>query len=150
MPFELQQLVGIWKLLFIDNTYPESHRTNLTGRIMFTADGYMNALIREPSIEPFNFNWAFASDSQVAAIARGVTAYCGMYTVHNESGQVYTQTKLDVSLSPSWMLQDQIRYATFEEKDGKTLMTLIPAVNGAKADNRLTWEKIPLQPLTML
>lgn len=133
MPFQLKQLVGIWKLLFIEQSYPTigtTRETNLTGRIMFTEDGYMNALIREPDIAPFNLNWSSAPDSQVAAIARGVTAYCGIYTVHNVTGEVYTQTKLDVALSPSWMLQDQIRYATFEEKDGRSLMTLNPAVVG--------------------
>lgn len=107
MSFQLKQLVGIWKLLFIDRTHTASgpaHRTNLTGRIMFTEDGYMNVLIIDPDIAPFSFNWAHAPDSQVAALTKIVTAYCGIYTVHNDSGCIYTWTKLDVALSPSWML----------------------------------------------
>ncbi|KAF8850048.1 hypothetical protein BDZ45DRAFT_809444 [Acephala macrosclerotiorum] len=104
------ELASAPKLLFIDRTYATSgptHKTNLTGRIMFTEDGYMNVLIKD--IAPFNFDRAHAPDSQVAALAKTVTTYCGMYTVHNDSGRIYTRTKLDVALSPFWMLQDQIR-----------------------------------------
>ncbi len=96
---------------------------------MFTADGYMNALIRDPDTGrhlPNNVEWSFATDAQIGSIARPVTSYCGLYTVRNESGEIYTHTKLDVSLDPSWMDDEQVRHATFEQKDGKSLMTLIP------------------------
>lgn len=131
----MKELIGVWKLLFINSTVSTrpansaSQKTTLSGRIMFTADGYMNALIRSPDTGrhlPNNVAWSFATDAQIGSIARPVTSYCGLYTVRNESGQLYTHTKLDVSLDPSWMDAEQVRHASFSEQDGKSIMTLIP------------------------
>lgn len=122
-------LIGVWKLLYVLNS--TSNQTSVTGRITFLSSGYMHVLIRSPSTLPplsANFDWGNASDAQIGTLTRHVTAYCGTYRVVNESGVLYTHTKLDVSLDPSWEVE-QMRKASFEEREGRVRMRLEPVLD---------------------
>ncbi|KUJ16567.1 uncharacterized protein LY89DRAFT_719259 [Mollisia scopiformis] len=149
----MKQLIGVWKLLFITQPNNEPADTNLTGRIIFNDQGYMNALIRSGAAVPLpdSVDWDTATDAQIAAITRRIVAYSGQYEVRNESGQLFTHTTLDVSLDPSWMEEVQVRHAAFSNgTDGKSVLTLIPVENGKLADQSLVWEKLDLPTLTMI
>jgi hypothetical protein len=125
--FIMLPLIGVWKLLFV--TDATSNTTDLTGRISFLQSGFMHVRIRSPDINyhlPETFDWDNATDAQIRVITRPVTAYCGQYRVVNESGQLYTHTKLDVSLDPTWMEEEQVRHATFENWGKREIMTLGP------------------------
>ncbi len=130
----LAQIVGVWKLIYINVTGDSvgyNYGPNPLGRIFFSPDGYMNAMITDPDQAkplPNGTDWSKASDAQLAAIARPMVAYSGHYHVVQEGGETFTHVDVEVSISPNLVGTEQVRYSSFEEKDGKSLLTLIPVV----------------------
>ncbi|KAE8443155.1 hypothetical protein EG329_002324 [Mollisiaceae sp. DMI_Dod_QoI] len=143
----LAQLVGVWKLVFVnvsEGSVGYDYGPNPLGRIFFSPDGYMNAMITDPDQAkplPNGTDWTTASDKQLATIARPMVAYSGPYQVVQKGGETYTHVDVEVSLNPNLIGTEQVRYSSFEEKNGKSLLSLIPVVNGTKSDNVLIWEK---------
>jgi hypothetical protein len=67
----LPQLIGAWKLVFVNTT--SYNYMNALGRITFTQEGYMNAMITDIGVAkplPNGTTWGKATDAQLGAIAR--------------------------------------------------------------------------------
>ncbi|TVY82744.1 hypothetical protein LSUE1_G002529 [Lachnellula suecica] len=140
------QLIGAWKLLFINVTNSTSEYEPIPlGVITFTSGGYMNAMITNPDVaKPLEngTTWKNASDAQLGHIARPMVAYSGPYTVEYDGNDTYTHVDVMVSMDPSWVGTNQKRHATFEEKDGQDFMSLIPVASGTFSPSTLIWSKI--------
>lgn len=124
----MKELIGVWKLLFLTGGgVPGGYSPNVVGRIMFTAEGWMDALITDTDpIKAKTFNWGNATAQEIATIARPVVTYCGQYTLLNVSGELFTHTAVEASLNPGWVGTDQIRHVSIEETNGTSILTIIP------------------------
>ncbi|KAE9375258.1 hypothetical protein N431DRAFT_463356 [Stipitochalara longipes BDJ] len=149
----LQQLFGVWKLIQVNVTAgsPGSdYGPNPIGRIIFTPDGYLNAMITDLNLVNADLNgttWSNATDAEVAKIAKLMVTYEGSFTVKTVGNDTSVHTNVELSLTPDYVGTEQVRDAILEEKDGKSILTLIPVVNGTKSENKLVWEKLVLPPL---
>jgi hypothetical protein len=70
--------------------------------------------------------WAVAPDDEVANVARMMTTYCGYFKLFEEDGGLRLATEVDIALDPSWIKSTQTRKVTFEQKEGRDFMTLMP------------------------
>ena len=131
---QLQQLFGVWKLIQVNVTAgsPGSdYGPNPIGRIIFTPDGYLNAMITDLNLVKADLNgtdWSNATDAQVAKVALLMVTYEGPFTVQTVGNDTNVHTNVEISLTPTLVGTEQVRNAVFEEKDGKSILTLIPVV----------------------
>jgi Lipocalin-like domain len=132
----LQQLFGVWKLIQVNVTAgsPGSeYGPNPIGRIIFTPDGYLNAMITDLNLVTSNLNgtaWSNATDAEVAKVALLMFTYEGPFTLQTVGNDTSVHTSIEISLTPTLVGTEQVRDATLEEKDGKSILTLIPVVVG--------------------
>jgi hypothetical protein len=108
------QLVGAWKLISYD-LFPVKSDENIPmfkphghqpfGRAVFTDSGYMSATLTPGDrAKPFQTQeWHFASDEDIAYVARGMTTYSGAYKLSQEEGSLTLTTKVEIALDPSWI-----------------------------------------------
>jgi hypothetical protein len=138
MALTAQDVIGTWNLLSLkfclgeDGSRPvgEPAGPKPLGRITFTSQGYMNALITDPRIaHPIDTPWV-ASDKEVQLkIAMALSAYCGHYTVsHKKNGDMQVSTRVEISLDPNWIGSKQVRNVKLGDltKDGKQTLVLTP------------------------
>jgi Lipocalin-like domain len=129
MQIQLQQLLGIWKLLYINSTDParkDFYGPNLVGRIIITPESYFNAMITDKPQLPPGTVWSNATDAQKGAIARKMTVYEGPLTIFEQGNVTLTHVTVEVALNTEWVHSLQVRQALLEEKEGKEILTLIP------------------------
>lgn len=125
----IPQLIGAWKLLVINYSNGTTAKTNPLGRIVFTADGYMNAMVTYPDkfmVFPNGTTWAGLNDTQVASVTKSIVAYSGPCRLENRSGEIFTHVAVEISVNPTWIGTNQVRHASLEEKGGKTILSLNP------------------------
>ena len=104
---------------------------NPIGRIIFTPDGYLNAMITDLNLVNADLNgttWSNATDAQVANAALLMVTYEGPFTIETVGNDTRVHTNVEISLTPTYVGTEQVRDATLEEKDGKSILTLIPVV----------------------
>ena len=132
----LQQLFGVWKLIQVNVTAgsPGSdYGPDPIGRIIFTPDGYLNAMTTDLNLVTSNLNgtaWSNATDAEVSKVALLMLTYEGPFTLQTLGNDTRVHTKIEISLTPTLVGTEQVRDATLEEKDGKSILTLIPVVVG--------------------
>lgn len=132
-----QDVVGTWHLLSLhfclneDGTKIIGEPVGPTplGRITFTREGYMSALITDPRIaHPIDQPWVKAEKDIQLKIAMALSAYCGKYKVsEKKNGQLQVATQVEISLDPNWIGSKQVRNVRLGQvKDGKQTLVLTP------------------------
>jgi Lipocalin-like domain len=129
----LQQLIGVWKLISVNVTAGSpgsNYGPSPIGRLIVTSDGYLNAMITDPEQInlPNGTTWDNATDAEVAQIARLMVVYEGPFTVQTKGNDTSLHTNIEISLTPSLVGTEQVRDAILEDKDGKSILTLMPVV----------------------
>ncbi|KAF8852341.1 hypothetical protein BDZ45DRAFT_112574 [Acephala macrosclerotiorum] len=73
------------------------------GRVTFTPDGYMSAIITHPDCAaPTGKSWrSGASDEVVARVARAMSSYYGPYQVSQRDGETILSTNIEIALEPN-------------------------------------------------
>ncbi|OAL02697.1 hypothetical protein IQ06DRAFT_271329 [Phaeosphaeriaceae sp. SRC1lsM3a] len=149
-PLSGQDVIGTWNLLSLNFCLDEDGSKVIgqpagptpLGRITFTPEGYMSALITDPRIaHPIDKPW----------IAMALSAYCGKYDVSKKkNGELQIATQVDISLDPNWIGSKQVRNVRLGEvKDGKQTLVLTPTqsftlANGVSGWAILTWARVDL------
>jgi len=130
MHLQFEQLVGVWKLLYINVTNPAlyvDYGPDLFGRIIITQDSYFNAMITDhgPGL-PANVSWQDATDAERGAIVDKMTIYEGPVTLVQQGNLTFTHTQIQTAVNPQWVDTLQVREAVLEETPEKKILTLIP------------------------
>lgn len=131
----LEQLFGVWKLLnatLAPGSPGGDYGPNPTGRIIFTPDGYVNAMITDLNLVnaalPNGTTWSNATDAEQAYIARLMVTYEGFFTIKTVGNDTTVHTNVELSLTPNYVGTEQVRDATLVEEGGKKILTLVPVV----------------------
>lgn len=131
--------VGTWKLVSLEVTQPDGtihypYGKNVVGYLIYTADGYMSAVIMDPDRRQSDPNFPRETllaqtlpDLDRARAYNTYLSYCGTYTI---DGSTVTH-HVKAGLIPSWTGSEQPRPFKFEQG------YLILGVDNQK----LTWEK---------
>lgn len=109
-----EQLVGAWKFVSLKVTiekgeviYP--YGEDLYGMLIYTASGYMSALLMRRDRPKFASGDPFiGTPEEIESAFEGFDAYCGTYEVDAEKGTVTHH--VEGSRLPDWVGTDQIRY----------------------------------------
>lgn len=136
-PLSGQDVIGTWNLLSLNFCLDEDGSKVIgqpagptpLGRITFTPEGYMSALITDPRIaHPIDKPWVNAGEEVQLKIAMALSAYCGKYDVSKKkNGELQIATQVDISLDPNWIGSKQVRNVRLGEvKDGKQTLVLTP------------------------
>jgi Lipocalin-like domain len=129
MHIQFQQLIGLWKLLYVnvtDPAYDLHYGPNLIGRIIITQDHYFNAMLTDLPGFPNGTTWQNATDSEKGLVAKRMTVYEGPVTLVQQDNLTFTHTSVEDALNPDWVGTLQVRQALLEENGGTKIMTLIP------------------------
>jgi hypothetical protein len=131
--------VGTWKLTSWEVTHPDGkvhylYGKNVVGYLIYTADGYMSAVIMDPDRKQSdpNFPLEIATaqtlpDPDRARAYSTYVSYCGTYTVEDNTVTHHVKA----GLIPSWTGSEQTRRFTFAHG-----CLIIEAGN-----QKLTWER---------
>lgn len=131
------QLVGAWKLISYDlfavggdekNPVFKPHGDAPFGRVIFTDFGYMSATLTPGDrAKPFQSGeWHFASDEDIAFVARGMTTYSGTYKLSLEEGCLRLTTDVEIALDPGWIGGQQKRNVEMYQHNGRDYLALRP------------------------
>jgi hypothetical protein len=109
------------------------------GLLIYTGDGFVSAQLMIAGRKEAGADlWDVSHSDGLAELAAGYIAYCGRFTVHEDSKQVvHTPT---VALFPNLVDHAQPRTYSFEEKH-LTLETLRSGTDGLPIRARLVWRK---------
>jgi hypothetical protein len=133
-------LIGTWTLaafevIASDGTVEKPLGEAPLGRIMYTADGTMSAMLGAGNRPSFGVRADQASDAQWGAAARMFIAYAGTWTRHGD----VVRHQVAVSLIPDWIGTTLVR--TIGEWDGGLTLTVQPNRAGGRAQ-RLAWAPV--------
>ena len=129
---QLTQLIGIWKLLYINVTNPAAdtirYGPNTVGRIIITPELYFNAMITDydQAVLPKDTTWNNATAAERGVIAKPMVVYEGMVSMRVEGNETYTHVSVDNALNPEWIGTDQVRRASLMVQGGKSVLSLVP------------------------
>ncbi|KAK1089346.1 hypothetical protein LTR33_000110 [Friedmanniomyces endolithicus] len=164
-PTYSSRIAGVWKTVSFEIQSPtgtllaKPHGDKPLGRVQISPNGYLSAHMADPvrmaSALPSGKAWVQAGDAEVAAVARGVSMYCGYLELFEGSpdGEVdgqeglWWQTRVEVSSDPSRMGGLEVRGVELMEEGGKEFMVLRPRndmvlEDGTRGRGVLKWEKI--------
>lgn len=125
------RIIGTWRLVAAvardadGNTLPTPYGPNGMGRVVFTADRRMMAVLCDgrPDLPP--------------GVARDYSSYCGNYTFDGSR----LVTRVDAALDPSRVGSDQVRDVRFE--GDRMILRPPPRRTSAGVEQReITWERI--------
>jgi hypothetical protein len=132
------KLLGVWRLVPLDmasdgaldsTSLGQPYGPNPLGRMMFTSEGYMSAMVTDPDHAkpiPGDIPWRMAPERDLAFVARPMISYCGGYKVYYEEGNPTLSTEVEVSMDPSWIGTAQVRKISFENDGDRQLLVLRP------------------------
>ena len=129
---QLNQLIGIWKLLYINVTNPTATTTrygpNTVGRIIITPELYFNAMITDydQAALPKDVTWSNATAAQRGVVAKQMVVYEGMFSVRVVGNETYTHVAVENAMNPAWVGSDQVRRASLVVTGGRSVLTLVP------------------------
>lgn len=133
MSIPATRLHGVWKLTAFSvytsagTLISSPYGPTPVGRLVLGADGYMSCALTDPALSiPLPTPWAAGSDAAVASVARGMTTYCGAYTVYEEEGETWFRTEVEMCLDPSWVGTGQVRRVELVGAGGREVLTLRP------------------------
>lgn len=121
----MDQLTGVWKLVSFnlkstttnDSVPAISHPL---GRLIFTAEGYMNASVTDADAAkplPDNKLFSHRGVDELASIVRLFTSYSGRFKVYEEGGQRMLSTDVDIALDPGMINKPQVRKVSIEKRE---------------------------------
>lgn len=112
-----ESVVGTWRLVSFQgrNAKGESRAAlgkNAKGLLVYTAEGYMIAILSEADRQPFrSYDFRGGVPEEALAAVNTYISYSGQYTV----GEGIVTHRVDMSLFPNWIGQDQVRNFRFEK-----------------------------------
>jgi hypothetical protein len=125
------RIIGTWRLVAAaardadGNALPAPYGPNGMGRVVFTADGRMMAVLCDgrPDLPP--------------GVVRDYSSYCGNYTFDGKR----LVTRVDAALDPSRVGSDQVREVRFE--GDRMILRPPPRRTSTGVEQRdITWERI--------
>lgn len=132
-------LVGCWRTVSYEmfevggserKLLSKPHGDNPLGRASISPKGWLAAHLARPELMkplPSGKPWLTAPAEEIAHVARGIAMYCGYFKLYkNSEGQLYWQTKVEVSSDPARMGGIEERKVTLVDEGGKTYMILEP------------------------
>ena len=137
--------IGTWTLKTYTESSPSSSLVqpfgpSPIGRLIYTKDGFVSAQLMRPDRRQLTGGtWDTNHSEDLAELAQGYIAYCGLYEVDKEAQQV-THTPV-VALIPSLLGQAQLRKFKFCD-EGLTLRTYRTASNGETVETVLVWSRV--------
>jgi hypothetical protein len=135
-------LVGTWRLVSFearnaDGRVTHPYGPNPQGLLTYTTDGRMaGQLGRADRPRLAVADWLAASDTEIAAAARGYVAYCGTYEFRDNT----IVHRVDLSLMPNWIGGELVRSVVLNG-DTLTISTPYP-VGGQQQAATLVWRRI--------
>jgi Lipocalin-like domain len=136
-------LVGTWRLITFRGRNAEGDvrpalGENPRGLLVYTADGYMIAILSEGGRRPFNSrDFSGGTPEEALAAVNSYISYSGRYEV---DGDTVTH-HVEMSLFPNWVGQDQTRRLRITE-DKLVLSTPTYSVSGNEWTFELVWERV--------
>ncbi len=135
-------IVGTWRLVRFHarnakgNTRPALGE-NAQGLLVYTAEGYMIAILSEAGRAPFRSDdFRGATPEEALLAVKSYISYSGRYTV----GERTVTHHVEASLFPNWIGQDQVRSFRFEQ--GNLILGTPPVVlSGGEWTFELLWER---------
>ncbi len=106
------------------------------GRLTYTDDGYMHALMMPEGRAKFPSGDVFGTDEELRAAANHFVAYCGRFEIKDDAILHHP----DLSFFPNWVGKDMVRKATF---DGNrlTLTSEQQVRSGRESTAVIVWER---------
>ena len=138
----MEEIYGAWDLVAVEAededgnpTYPMTE--NLTGRIIFTSDGYMSATIMSNGRPDFEDNDLMSGTDQEKA--RATELYMSYSAKFRRDGdRVFSA--VDISLLPNWIGTTQERILSFRG-DHLVLSTVGIQLNGKTYTTHAIWRR---------
>lgn len=133
---------GSWRLVSWENRTTDGRVTHplgkdVSGYILYTADGHMNVAIAAGGRPRFAANDLLAGTAEEwARAAKTYASYAGTY----EIGEGEVIHHVEVSLFPNWVGEEQRRFFEFEG-DRLTLSTAPMTLAGIESRAYLVWER---------
>jgi hypothetical protein len=136
-------LVGAWDLVSWDLAVdgaprPHGFGDEVTGQLLYLADGHMSAILSDPnrpelSAEPL----AAAPADERAEAARAYVSYGGSWSVRGDE----VVHHVAFCLLPNWVGTDLVRTVTWH--DGQLVLSTAPELDakGRTVTNRLVWRR---------
>jgi len=134
------KLAGGWKLIsyeVFDGNGPDKkpvakpHGDAPLGRVLLSPNGFLSAHMSKPDRVnkqlPSGKSWVQGDDGKVAHVARGHSTYCGYLELFaDDDGELWWQTRVEVSSDPSRMGGLEVRRVRYLEEGDKAYMVLQP------------------------
>jgi hypothetical protein len=111
-----RSLVGTWRLILTENTLKDGSKShdygpNGKGFLMYSADGYMCAVLMNPD-RPRWQNPESPTQEEKASAFDGSYGYCGHYEINTTKSELIHLP--EVSTGPSYLGTQQVRPYRFE------------------------------------
>ncbi len=137
-----KDIIGTWRLVRYESIDSESGAATKImgerpeGRLVYTGDGYMNALMMPAGRAPFPSGDVFGTDDELQGASQHFVAYCGPFEVKGDT--VYHHP--DLSFFPNWV---GTRMARKAKLDGNrlTLTSENQVRGGRKSTAIIVWER---------
>jgi hypothetical protein len=138
-----EAIVGAWQLVSFHGRNAKGDLRpalgeNAQGLLVYTAEGYMTAVLSEAGRTPFRSrDYRGGTREEALAAVNSYISYSGRYTL---SGDTVTH-HVEMSLYPNWIGDDQIRNVKFE---GNLLILSTPPflLSGGEWTFELTWKRL--------
>lgn len=143
MTIDPTDLVGAWDLVSWDLALdgaprPHGFGDDVTGLLLYLADGHMSAILSDPnraplSVEPF----AAAPVAERAEASRAYVSYGGTWSIRDD--QVVHH--VEFCLLPNWVGTDLVRTVAWQGPD--LVLSTAPELDpkGRSVTNRLVWRR---------
>lgn len=155
MPSFLSRIHGAWELLSYTATNVEDDSDIIhpmgeqcKGQIVYSANGYMAAVLQWGDIEAYEDDRARGTTRELANAGKKTISYSGPFYLDEQPGnkqKILHHAK--VSLPPNWINTIQLRLAEMTEQDGQLFLTLGPEAllehKNVKRVVRLKWRRLP-------
>jgi hypothetical protein len=124
-----EHLAGSWRFISVlgksdqgDVIYPYGEQ--LFGMLIYTTEGHMSAMLMDPDRPMFaSGDMMEGTSEELEAAFEGFDAYCGTYTLDEESSTVIHHVQ--GAKFPNWVGTDQVRYYRLS---GDTLRITAPPI----------------------
>jgi lipocalin-like protein len=138
-------LIGAWRLICYrarqtngEVSYPFGQ--NLLGLLFYTQEGFMSVHVMNPGRPNYaSGGLQLGTTEEMAAAAQGYVGYAGPFSVDEAAGSVTHHIKL--SLSPSWVSIDQVRFVKLEG-DSLELGAEPILINGLFQGPHTKWKRV--------
>lgn len=133
-------LIGTWTLEAFemvagDGTVTTPFGDHPIGRIMYSTDGTMSAMLGRADRPAFGGRAGDATDADWAGAASTFVAYAGTWT--RDGDEVHHHVA--IALIPDWI--GTTMHRTIGERDGRLTLTVEPRTPGGRAQ-RLVWARL--------